>query len=761
MDVRDWLGEDNKIGIAIWENKYRHNNESFEEWLDRVSNGNPALRNLIVEKKFLFGGRALANRNTGKKGSMFNCYSSGYAPDDINGLMELNKNIALTYKAQGGQGISLSQVRPKGTPIGNEFSSDGIVPFMEIFNTTTDSISQGGARKGALMLSIDVKHKEAPTFITIKTNEDKITKANLSLEIDDEFMTAIQEYYINGETVTLHQKRDYNSHIVEYDIVPIKLYKLMIETVYDWAEPGCIFTDRFRNYNIMEKDDDYQIVTCNPCTSGDTEVLTKKGYLRIDSVVGQEIEVWNGYEWSKVIPIITGHNQNMKLITFSNGEQLKCTDYHKFILKDSSRIEAKELNIGDSLIKCDFPIINSGNTIDEKLAYTQGFFCGDGSVNKDDTKHIIYLYGEKIELKDYLMASTVRDDGNRLALSVQPYKQYFNKSFVPNTEYDIKARLDWLAGYIDSDGTVQSHRSGGISISSVDKENLIKVKRLLNTLGCDGEISIMYKETEKLMPTNNDKNEEKYKLYKCKESYRLLISKSSLSKLIKLGLNTHRVHADCNVNRSAERFITITNIEYGGFCENVYCFTEPKNHSGIFNGVITAQCGEQPMPKDFSCNLGSLNLAEFVIDKYKEGSTFDWEEFKNAVGIAVSALDTIIDENIDKHALKKQAENSKNYRNIGLGVMGYGTMLFELGIKYGSDDAKRFTEELFSTMFKEAVEASSVLAEDLGSFPKYKECVWDSEIIRNHFDDEEILVLKENGLRNCSLLSIAPTGLTK
>lgn len=167
------------------------------------------------------------------------------------------------------------------------------------------------------------------------------------------------------------------------------------------------------------------------------------------------------------------------------------------------------------------------------------------------------------------------------------------------------------------------------------------------------------------------------------------------------------------------------------------------------------------MPKDFSCNLGSLNLAEFVINKYKEDSKFDWEEFKDAVSIAVSALDIIIDENLDKHALKEQAENSKNYRNIGLGVMGYGTMLFELGIEYGSDDAKRFTEELFNTMFKEAVTTSSILAKCHGSFPKYKECVWDSEIIRNHFDDDFIGVLKRNGLRNCSLLSIAPTGLTK
>ena len=265
MNVSEWLEEDNQLGIDIWNKKYRYNNESFDEWLDRVSGGNEDLRQLIKERKFLFGGRALANRGTNKKGSMFNCYSSGFCPDDVKGIMKLNTNLALTYKAQGGQSVSMSKVRPKGTSIGNEFTSDGIVPFMEIFNTTTSSISQGGARKGALMISLDIMHKEAETFITIKSNEDKITKANLSLEINDEFMKAVEEYYNTGKTVKLHEVRYYNGHKVEYDVTPIELYKLMIKTVYDWGEPGCIFTERFRNYNLMEFDADYQIETCNPC----------------------------------------------------------------------------------------------------------------------------------------------------------------------------------------------------------------------------------------------------------------------------------------------------------------------------------------------------------------------------------------------------------------------------------------------------------------------------------------------------------------
>ena len=266
MTVQEWLGKENQLGIDIWEKKYRFNDEAFEEWLDRVSNKNEDLRNLIKERKFLFGGRTLANRNTGKKGSFSNCYSRGFVEDDLDDLMQATKDIAVTFKAQGGQGISLSKLRPRGCVINNgQFESDGIIPFMEIYNRTTESISQGGSRKGALIMTLDIWHKEAEDFIKIKSEEGKIQKANLSLEIDDEFMECVKKYYETGEKITKHITRNYNGNIVEYDVVPIDLYKLMMEKAYDWAEPGCIYTDKFRNYNLMELCDDYQIETCNPC----------------------------------------------------------------------------------------------------------------------------------------------------------------------------------------------------------------------------------------------------------------------------------------------------------------------------------------------------------------------------------------------------------------------------------------------------------------------------------------------------------------
>lgn len=266
MTVQEWLGQDNQLGIDIFEKKYRYNNESFDEWLDRVSGGNEELKRIIKERKFLFGGRTLSNRGTGKKGSFSNCYSRGFIEDDLTDIMQANSDIAHTFKAQGGQGLSLSKLRPRGCGINSgQFQSDGIIPFMEIYNRTTESISQGGSRKGALIMTLDVWHKEAEDFIKIKSEEGRIQKANLSLEIDDEFMECVKNFYDTGEVIAKTITRNYNGNIVEYEVTPIKLYKLMMEKAYDWAEPGCIFTNRFRNYNMMEYCDDYNIESCNPC----------------------------------------------------------------------------------------------------------------------------------------------------------------------------------------------------------------------------------------------------------------------------------------------------------------------------------------------------------------------------------------------------------------------------------------------------------------------------------------------------------------
>lgn len=114
-------------------------------------------------------------------------------------------------------------------------------------------------------MSLDINHLEAESFIKIKSDPTKINNANLSVEIDDEFMQCIEHYYHTNEKVVLHKTQIYDSETIEYDIIPIDLYKLLCAQAYKHAEPGIIFTNRFRNYNLMELDSDYSIETCNPC----------------------------------------------------------------------------------------------------------------------------------------------------------------------------------------------------------------------------------------------------------------------------------------------------------------------------------------------------------------------------------------------------------------------------------------------------------------------------------------------------------------
>ena len=164
------------------------------------------------------------------------------------------------------------------------------------------------------------------------------------------------------------------------------------------------------------------------------------------------------------------------------------------------------------------------------------------------------------------------------------------------------------------------------------------------------------------------------------------------------------------------------------------------------------------MPKNGACNLSSINVSEYVVEPFTDNARIDYASLIRDMIIYVRAMDKIVDENSALHALPEQREFAKNYRNIGIGIMGLHDMMIKLGIKYGSYDSIVCVRQLMSELFKSAVCASSELAAELGSFPKYNEKIWKSKIIKYHFGDDTIKILKKHGLRNSSLLSIAPTG---
>ena len=163
MDVKDWLGEDNTLGVDIWHRKYQYENETFDQWLDRISNGNTKLARLILDKKFLFGGRILANRglhDKGRKISMSNCYAMAPPEDNIESIFECAKELARTYSYGGGCGVDISKLAPRGAKIHNAAKeTSGAVSFMDLYSETTGIIGQNG-RRGALMITLDCHHPD-------------------------------------------------------------------------------------------------------------------------------------------------------------------------------------------------------------------------------------------------------------------------------------------------------------------------------------------------------------------------------------------------------------------------------------------------------------------------------------------------------------------------------------------------------------------------------------------------------------------------
>ena len=163
MTVQEWLGKDNQLGQDIWERKYRYENESFDKWIERVSGGNTTIAQLIKDKKFLFGGRILANRgleNKGRKISLSNCYVIEPPEDNIESIFDCAKKLARTYSYGGGCGVDISKLSPRGAKVNNAAKeTTGSVSFMDLYSMVTGLIGQSG-RRGALMLSLSCEHPD-------------------------------------------------------------------------------------------------------------------------------------------------------------------------------------------------------------------------------------------------------------------------------------------------------------------------------------------------------------------------------------------------------------------------------------------------------------------------------------------------------------------------------------------------------------------------------------------------------------------------
>lgn len=264
MTEEQWLGKDNQLGIDIWNKKYRYNNETFDEWLDRVSGGDKDLRALILEKKFLFGGRILSNRGLDKQGekvTLSNCYVIEPPEDNIESIFDCAKKLARTYSYGGGCGVDISKLAPKGAKVTNTAKeTSGSVSFMDLYSLVTGLIGQNG-RRGALMISIACDHPDLEEFIEIKSDLDKVTKANISVRITDKFMMAVKM----RKPFVLSFTREETGETIRKEIDAYSVFHKLCEMNWDYAEPGMLFWDRIENWNLLSADKEFSYAGTNPC----------------------------------------------------------------------------------------------------------------------------------------------------------------------------------------------------------------------------------------------------------------------------------------------------------------------------------------------------------------------------------------------------------------------------------------------------------------------------------------------------------------
>ena len=264
MTVNKWLGSNNQLGIDIWTKKYQFENETFDEWLDRVSNGNEEVKNLILAKKFLFGGRILSNRGLHKRGiknTLSNCYVIAPPEDNIESIFECATKLARTYSYGGGCGIDISKLAPRGAKVRNTAKeTSGSVSFMDLYSLVTGLIGQNG-RRGALMISLACDHPDIEEFIEIKSDLDRVTKANISIRITDKFMEAVEK----NEDFVLSFTREETNDTITKTINARELFHKICEMNWDYAEPGMLFWDRIENWNLVSEDENFQYAGTNPC----------------------------------------------------------------------------------------------------------------------------------------------------------------------------------------------------------------------------------------------------------------------------------------------------------------------------------------------------------------------------------------------------------------------------------------------------------------------------------------------------------------
>lgn len=712
--------------------------------------------------------------------SLSNCFviGSDVNSDSYGGIMKVDQEQVQLMKRRGGVGHDLSHIRPAGSRVLNSaLTSTGIVPFMERYSNSTREVAQDG-RRGALMLSVSIKHPDSEKFIDAKMEQGKVTGANISVKLDDEFMKAVS----SGSEYTQQYPIHSLSPTTVKPIEAVKIWDKIVHNAWKSAEPGILFWDTIIRESVPDCyiDHGFKTISTNPCFSGKEKLLTPEGYKTFAelSKLGQ-IEIINSV--GHIVTSKVWYSGDKETITLrdSQGNTFTCTPDHVWKTTDGNDVQAKDLK-GKKLL----PFLLSNNTYND-LFVKLGFIQGDGNLgrlksdthkgfeinigaNDDDVLRYFNLKREYPSQRKFYVTE-YNETCNNLGFSTNNLPERNLPSTI--NEWKDDEQLSFLSGLFSANGSVTGNYR--VSLKTTNKILVSELQAILKKFEIDSYYTT--NKSKKVPFTNGE--------YVCKESYDLNIGKYyDLIKFYqKIGF-IHQYKNDKLFKVIMDRSPKITKITKNGII-SVYDFVEPETNWGVVNGCIAHNCGEIPLCAYDSCRLLAINLYSYVKNPFTVNAVFDMDLFQKHAAYALRIMDDIVDLEIEKikniiNKIDSDPEDDetkyteKNLwlkilsktiqgRRTGIGITAEGDMIAALGLRYGTEEATNVSVQIHKTLALAVYNASADLAIERGSFPIFDmQKEKDNPFIQRLLNESPELAekMQKTGRRNISMLTIAPTG---
>ena len=335
---------------------------------------------LLKDFKYVVpGGSVLSGLGSKLPVSLSNCFVITSPKDSISSIFKVCNEMAQLEKRRGGVGFDISLLRPNGAKVHNSAeTSTGAASFMDLFSAVNSTIAQCG-RRGALMLSISIKHPDSLEFILKKQDLSKVTGANVSVQITDEFMQKVennedffQTFPVDGQFDEFDKNSPYdelveckqkNGKIGYYKRVSAKeLWDKLIHCAWNTAEPGILFQTRHHNFSPDGVYPQFKMVSTNPCLVGDTMIKTSNGDMKIKDIVdavknGENIDVLTFNESTKELEYkkvedgqLTKENANVIQLETEEGDFIKLTPDHKVYTENRGWVQASKLTENDVVV---------------------------------------------------------------------------------------------------------------------------------------------------------------------------------------------------------------------------------------------------------------------------------------------------------------------------------------------------------------------------------------------------------------------------